>query len=342
MTVHTAPLRLTFALGLVLALVASGPSCGGDSSSTGSVLTGPGSGGAGGTLSSSGGSGLGGLGPGSGGSIGIGGMTTGTEQFAELWYSVDQLLVRIELSPIDGSLVGMTTSDVQGGLPVGQNALTMLDDGSLLGARLSTDDDLTHFYYIADPPRDGSPVTPDPLGVMPDSLMLEGLYTDCDGRIYGMDTGSDVTNSDGNRLLRFTGDVVGGDFTFVVVSDLATADVADIDDMSPGIAGGTVTDNPGLAIDTGDIYDFDYQSGSGTLVAQGGTYGIHALGGPLFSDGISRLFVFSSQGELFEVDPSTFALSDVLGTGPTPTNGIAGWSGLAGPLTDCETGFIPK
>jgi hypothetical protein len=300
-----------------------------------------GGGGAGGGMTSGGGS-LGG-GFGSGGGFGTGGMGAGNpQQFPELWYSVDQLLVRIELGPVDGSLVGFTESAMSGGFPVGQNAITMLADGSLLGARLGQDDDQSHFYRIEDPPRDGSAVSPESLGVMPDGIKLEGLYTDCDGRVYGMDTGVDNTNAEGNRLLRFTGDVTAGDFTFVVVSDLATADVADIDDMSPGIVNGVISDNPGLAIDTGDIYAFDYETGVGTLVANGGTYGMHALGGPLFSDAVSRLFVLSSQGELFAVDPTTFVLSDVLGTGPTPAAGIPGWSGLAGPLTDCVTGFVPE
>lgn len=307
----------------------------------------PGSGGAGGAgagaaASAAGGHNAGG-GLGSGGSFGVGGSGSGgVEQYAELWYAVDQLLVRIELSAIDGSFVGFTTSDMEGGFAVGQNALTMLEDGSLLGARLSKADFQTYFYYIADPPHDGSSVTPDQIGVMPDDIMLEGLYTDCDGRVYGMDTGADDTNAEGNRLLRFTGDVTAGDFTFTVVSDLATADVADIDDMSPGIVSGEISDNPGLAIDTGDIYAFDYETGSGNQVATGGTYGIHALGGPLFSDHTARLFVLSQAAELYEVDPSTFALSGVLATGPTPAMGVAGWSGLAGPLTDCVTGFVPE
>lgn len=334
-------LRAVVVSAVATMLLGAGSSCGGESASTtGSVLT-SGSGGASGT--SVGGAGFGGFSTGSGGSIGIGGAGTGgAEQFAELWYSVDQLLVRIELSPIDGSFVAITTSDVEGGLPLGQNAITMLDDGSLVGARLSTDDNLTYLYSIPEPPRDGSTVTPIALGVMTDDLMLEGMYTDCDGRIYGMDTGVDVTNAEGNRLIRFTGDVLAGDFSYVVVSDLATADVADIDDMSPGISGGLISDNPGLAIDTGDIYAFDYQTGTGTLVANGGSWGIHALGGPLFSDATSRLFVLSSVGELFEVDPVSFTLSGVLATGPTPAEGAAGWSGLAGPLTDCVTGFVPE
>jgi hypothetical protein len=176
---------------------------------------------------------------------------------------------------------------------------------------------------------------------MPEGIMLEGLYTDCDGRVYGMDTGVDDSSAEGNRLLRFTGDVTAGDFTFVVVSDLATADVADIDDMSPGIDDNQITDNPGLAIDTGNIYAFNYETGSGTQVAQAGTFGIHALGGPLFSDAVSRLYVLNENAELFQIDPIDFSSSGVLGTGPTPAQGPPGWSALAGPLTNCETGFTP-
>jgi hypothetical protein len=269
------------------------------------------------------------------------GGSSAVEQYSELWYSVDQLLVLVSIHSSDGSVLSVQSSTLVGSFDVGQNGLTMLDDGSLLGMRLSQVDDQTHFYYIADPPRDGSDVTPVALGVMPDGIMLEALYTDCEGRVYGMDTGVDDVSSEGNRLLRFTGDVTAGNFDFVVVSDLATADVADIDDMSPGISANQITDNPGLAIDTGTIHAFDYQTGSGTMVASGGTYGMHALGGALFADGLSRLYVLSVAAELFEVDPQSFALSGVLVTGPTPANGNAGWSGLAGPLTDCETGFTP-
>jgi hypothetical protein len=222
---------------------------------------------------------------------------------------------------------------------VGQNAITMLDDGSLLGARLSRADDQSYFYHIAEPPRDGAEVTPERLGVMPGGIMVEGLYSDCEGRIYVMDTGADNSSSEGNRLLRFTSDVLSGDFEFDVVSDLASAVVADIDDMGPGIEDNQVTDNPGLAIDTGDIYDFNYETGTGTQVATGGTFGIHVLGGDLFSDGRTRLYVLSSDAELFEVDPETFSLSDVLMTGPEPDEGMRGWSGLAGPLTECDSGF---
>ena len=163
---------LTCALALLLS-AACGDSTAGDPSLL--TTSGVGAGGAGGSSSTSaaGGSGIGGFGSGAG--IGIGGMGTGgVEQFAELWYSVDQLLVRIELSAIDGSFVSFTPSAVFGGLEVGQNAITMLSDGSLLGARLSQADNQTRFYHVAEPPHDGSDVTPTALGTMPDGIMLEG------------------------------------------------------------------------------------------------------------------------------------------------------------------------
>lgn len=261
------------------------------------------------------------------------------EFFTELWYSVDDRLVQIVLNKGDGSVMEFKQTVVEG-LPLGQNALTMLDDGSLLGARLSDEDDLTYLYHIATPPRAGEAVTPTALGIMSDSLMIEGLYTDCDGRVYGMDTGSDVSSSDGNRLLLFTADFLAGDFTYQIVSDLSSATVADIDDMGPAIVDNVIQDNPGLAIDSGTVYDFDYQSGTGTVAGAGGTWGIHALGAELFNDSVARLYVFNSDAELFEMDPVDYSLSSVLGTGPTDVDRFAGWSGLAGPLTECDSGFV--
>lgn len=261
-------------------------------------------------------------------------------QYSELWYSVDNLLVYIKLDASDGSVVSITSSDIGDGLPLGQNMLTMMDDGSLIGGRLSKADYKTYFYYIPNPPRDGSPVTPVDLGIMSDNLMLEGLYTDCDGRLYGMDTGVDDSSAEGNRLIRFTGDFLAGDFTYVVVSDLATASVADIDDMGPAIVNNEIRDQPGLAIDTGSVYSFDFETGSGTMVGSGGTWGIHALGKELFTDDTARLYVLSSDAQLYEMDPVNYTLSGVLGTGPTPGQGNAGWSGLAGPLTECDSGFV--
>lgn len=265
------------------------------------------------------------------------------KMYPELWYSVDQLLVLVSLNPADGTIASITSSTIALQLDSGHSAITMLKDGSLLVSRLSMVDDQSHLFHVPTPPRDGSNVTPTALGVMPGGIMLEGLYTDCNGLVYGMDTGADDSTAQGNRLLRFTGNVTSSDFTFVVISDLATADVADIDDMSPGIENNLVTDNPGLAIDTGNIHAFNYESGRGTQVAKAGTFGIHALGGPLFQDGRSRLYVFNDAAQLFEVNPVTFAMSAALGTGPTPARGGAGWSGLAGPLTNCKTGFTgPK
>lgn len=278
---------------------------------------------------------------GDGGSDGDSDSDTGysAPQFPELWYSSGQYLVHIALSEDDGSVVKLTPNPIDG-LPIGQNCITMLDDGSLVGARLSDADDLTYFYHIKTPPKDGSAVVYTNLGIMPDQIMLEGLYTDCDGRLYGMDTGEDVGTTTGNRLLRFLGNYRAGDFTYEVVSDLSMAVVADIDDMGPGIdADGDVTDNPGLAIDTGNIYDFDYVTGTGTKVATGGTWGIHVLGGPLFSDGVSRIYLLDSEATLYELDPASYAVSDALGNGPETEGKFHGWSGLAGPLTDCETGF---
>ena len=260
-------------------------------------------------------------------------------QIAELWYSVEEQLVHIPIDTVNGKPLAFTSSEVKG-LPLGQNAITMLPDGSILGARLSDDDALTYFYHISTPPRDGSQVVPTMLGIMPDKIRVEGLHTDCEGRVYVMDTGSDNTNADGNRLLLFTGDYLSGDFAFQIVSDLSTADVADIDDMGPGLDGNQVTDNPGLAIDTGHVHDFNYETGTGTEVGQGGTFGIHVLGGPLFDDDQSRLYVFDDDAKLYEMDPQTFDVSPSLGQGPQVNAGARGWSGLGGPLTDCVSGFV--
>ena len=258
--------------------------------------------------------------------------------YTELWYSVDDRLVHIVLDPANGGVLEFKETIVAG-LALGHNTLTMLDDGSLLGARLSKEDNLSYFYHIALPPRDGSPVTPQLLGVMPESIRLEGLYTDCDGRVYGMDTGTDNGDSNGNRLLRFTGNYLGGDFSYQVVSDLSSAVVADIDDMGPGIVDNAIKDNPGLAIDSGTVYEFNYETGTGTQAGAGGTWGIHALGKELFADSVARLYLLNSDAELFEMDPNNYSLSGVLGTGPTNVMGSAGWSGLAGPLTECDSGF---
>jgi hypothetical protein len=75
------------------------------------------------------------------------------------------------------------------------------------------------------------------------------------------------------------------------------------------------------------------------MIGTGGTFGIHALGRELFTDDVARLYVFNRDAELLEMDPVNLTLSTVLGRGPAVTAGIQGHSGLAGPLTDCDTGF---
>lgn len=261
--------------------------------------------------------------------------------YTELWYAVESSLVRIKLDAATGDVEEFVQSPITGvTLPPGQSLLTMMPDGSILAGRQDQALDQTTLFHIASPPRDGSPAVATDLGVFPDGINLEGLYTDCDGRIYGMDTGVDVGSSDGNRLLRFTGDPIAQDFTYTVVSDLANAVVADIDDMSPGIENNEIHDNPGLAIDSGHVYEFNFETGTGTEAGAGGTWGIHALGKELFTDGVARLYVLSSDAKLYRMDPATYAVSPELGTGPAASTGNAGWSGLAGPLTECDSGFV--
>ena len=341
---------LAFTTASAIALLALS-ACGDDTSNNsgsggqGGALSG-GQGGAGGDDSGAGGSG--GDSSGNGGNGGNGGTfnpgSGGGDvvlQYPELWYSVADRLVHMPLNPADGSVASFQQSTIQNPPPLGQNLLTMMPDGSLIGGRLSNADNKTYFYHIPEPPRDGSAISIVELGVMIEDLMLEGMYTDCEGRLYGMDTGSDVGSSAGNRLLRFTGDFLASDFSYAVVSDLSTATVADIDDMGPGISNNEISDNPGLAIDSGTVHAFDYETGSGTQVGTGGTWGIHALGGGLFDDGVARLFLLDSTAQLFEMNPTSYTLSPVLGTGPTDVAGLAGHSGLAGPLTNCNSGFTP-
>ncbi|NVB41895.1 hypothetical protein G6O69_28955 [Pseudenhygromyxa sp. WMMC2535] len=264
---------------------------------------------------------------------------------AHLWYSIDDQLIYIEIDPSDGSVVNLSASTITADPPLvqGQSGITILlddqDEIDLLLTRVSGSSDSTAVHHIHAPPTDGSPVAASYLGDVPDDLLIEALYTDCQGLVYLMDTGPDVTSSEGNRLIRFTGDYLGGDLSYEVITDLENASVADIDDMGPGIdAMGEITDGQGFAIDSGSVYDFDYNTGTGSLLGQAGTYGVHALGGPLFDDLTARLYVLDIDGNLYEADPVSLSLSPVLITGPNPDPvGVAGWSGLAGPLTECET-----
>jgi hypothetical protein len=269
--------------------------------------------------------------------------------YPELWYSAGDKLVYIELDKASGTPLQIKASDLVG-LRIGQNSLTMLADGSLFGARLDLGDTkltpttmTSELYHIRHPPRDGSPAEVKILGILPNAVGIEALYTDCEGRLYGMDTGDDVVSTKGNRLLRFTGDFLAGDFQFLQVSDLSQSDVADIDDMSPGIGpNDIITDNPGLAIDSSYVYGFNFETGQGTRInVQIGDWGIHVLGGSLFTDRKSRVYVLSSKAELFALNLTDQSASNVLITGPPiPKAARPGHSGLAGPLTNCVTNFV--
>jgi hypothetical protein len=278
---------------------------------------------------------------------GVGDVAPPKLPLPQLWYSVEDLLVYIELDPADGTVAQLVTSTITNDPPlltdapmvVEFNSITMLEDGSLLGARGLMGQ--TQIYHVAMPPTVATDLEVDVLGDMPDGLFIEALYTDCDGRVYLMDTGVHSSTAEGNRLIRFTGNYLAGDFGYEVITDLMVAVAADIDDMAPGIdAAGAITDSPGFAIDSGEVYDFDYTTGTGSAIGMAGTYGIHALGGALFDDGVSRLYVMTLDAELEQVDPVTLASSGVLVTGPMVVGPpYAGMSGLAGPLTDCITSF---
>jgi hypothetical protein len=252
----------------------------------------------------------------------------------ELWYYSSNTLVHVALNE-DGSAATFTGSPLT--TAAGFAGLSMLPDGGLLMAIAGRP---SRLYYVADPPRDGSTGTAEYLGSMGSgpygAIELEGVYVDCLGRIFAMDTGANNSSNVGNRLIRFTGDVLAGDLSFEVVANLAGAVAADVDDMGPGIdAEGNVIDNPGFAIDSGRVYDFDFEDGTGAYAFPAGTWGIHAIDGAEFVDGVSRLYVLNSSGYLYEIDPGSGAILASLGRGP-----VTGTSGLGGTLaTSCDTGF---
>lgn len=261
----------------------------------------------------------------------------------QLWYSVEDLLVYIELNRSDGKAAQLVASTIKPNPslagPVNSCGLTMLPDGSLLGSRGIAGS--TRMFHVPDPPTVAGEIDVTILGMLPGKLYVEALHTDCEGRVYLVDTGVDGSNNVGNRLLRFTGDFLANDFNYEVISDLQVAVSADIDDMAPGIdAQGQVVDNPGFAMDSGVVYMLDYTDGSGTMLGMAGTYGIHALGGQLFDDKKSRLYVLDIDAKVYEADPKTLALSPVLATGPMLMSGNKpGNTGYAGPLTACRTAF---
>ncbi|MCH9681487.1 MAG: hypothetical protein K0V04_08645 [Deltaproteobacteria bacterium] len=267
-----------------------------------------------------------------------------------LWYAVADRLIYIELDPIDGSVALLVdhqiTTDVA--LSNAGAGIALLDDGGLLIARGPSSGpsgnyaaDSSSIFYAPSPPTTvAGNAQFQFLGQLPDNIPVEAIHVDCEGQVYLMDSGTNSASSVGNRLLRLTGDYFGGDMSYEVITDLGMASVADIDDMSPGIdANGDITDSQGFAIDSGTVHDFDYVSGTGNALGMAGTYGIHALGGPLFEDQTARLYVLNVAAELFEVDPVTLASSAVLVTGPDVPGIPNGIAGLAGPLTACDTGF---
>ncbi len=267
-----------------------------------------------------------------------------------LWYSVGELLIYIRLDPADGSVVELVPHTIENvpGLEIdsGGNGLTMLSDGSLIGFKLHPGDDRTELFRIAAPPETSSAqvLTPEYIGDMPDSIKLEALYTGCEDRLYGMDTGDDVSSSDGNRLLEFTGDVPAGDLQYAVVSDLSTAQVADIDDMAPGIDEmGEIRDTPGLAIDSGTVHEFDYVVGTGMEATMAGTWGIHTISGELFDDGQARIYVLDRDAQLFELDQGTWTVTGPLIQGPENQVGTSqrGNGGMTGPAPSCMSSFPP-
>ncbi len=123
-----------------------------------------------------------------------------------LWYSAGELLVYIELNPADGTVSQLVAHELENvtGLDVAssESGLTMLSDGTLLGAKLHSGDGRTEIYRIAMPPEGNASqtITPEFIGNMPDDIMVEGLYTGCEDRLYAMDTGVNVSSAEGNRL----------------------------------------------------------------------------------------------------------------------------------------------
>ncbi len=269
------------------------------------------------------------------------------EDGAIMWYGHESRLVCIQLSS-DGQTAYFTESPLlqENGNPMPSNtftSLTMLQDGSLILGTITGNSwpFVSKLYHIKSPQCNGNTSYAKLLGTMPDQIGIEALYTDASNRIYAMDTGEQVSSREGNRLLRFTGDVLNGDFQFEVITDLSLS-VPDIDGLGPGInkTNGWVVDTPGFAMDTYNVYNVDYVTGTFSYVGSSdGVYAIHAINGSWFSDGKSRLYVISGipqAGEklstLYEINPDTGKTLLTLGSGPSGT-------GLTGPLPPGPSDF---
>ncbi len=245
----------------------------------------------------------------------------GADAQVTMWYQSGAFgLVRADVEA-DGSTVTFSESTIVPDTTItagGAYGITELLDGSLLACMGSGAGPFTmHCVHIPTPPAPGELTTAaTDLGLFPSGIGFEGLYTDCDGRLYAVDTGTTNVTAVGNRLLRFTGDVLSGDYSFEEIVSLAA--VGDIDDLGPGIDdAGRVTDNPGFMIDTTTVFTIHYLTGSSGLVGtSGGRWGIHAVDRSRFSDGESRVFVLNNDGALRRADPDTAATLETLGTGP--------------------------
>jgi hypothetical protein len=64
------------------------------------------------------------------------------------------------------------------------------------------------------------------------------------------------------------------------------------------------------------------------------------LGGSLFDDKVSRVYLLSRDAEVFLFDLTTNTASEPLLVGPDIPGSTNGHSGLTGPLTHCESGFV--
>jgi hypothetical protein len=252
-------------------------------------------------------------------------------QKAMLWHGWHSHLVCIKLGA-DGLSADFIQSDLlqDNGDPMPITdflSMTMLEDGSLIYVTLESNPHpfISKIFHIQDPKSDGSTSYAKYIGTMPEGIGIEALYTDSQNRVYLMDTGVHHHSRQGNRLLRFTGDVTTGDFSYEVIESFL---VPDIDGMGPGIdkTTGWVVDNPGYALDSYSLHHVDYETGDFTYINTiVGPYGIHAINGSFFSDGRSRLYVNSGMS-LFEIDPITGGTPNFLGKGPA---GIALTGSLA-------------
>ena len=258
---------------------------------------------------------------------------------AELWLSAEDWLVRAPLGPL-GGVERYEFYPMPADVPQGMTSLTRLPGGGLLMSR--TTSATTLFYIVPEPPRDddGREVSVMALGNILGDLLVEGLFTACDGDVYVFDSGTDTdTTMGGGRVLRFTGQVTLGEYATEVTRDFGDPS-PDYDDLGPAIVDNELVDSPMLAIDTGAVHSVDVAEGTSTVVVPDvrAGLGVHALGRTYFDDDQARLYVLSRIGDVVGVDPETGA-SQTLIEWPDRTDEFRAFSGLGGSLTDCTTGL---